>query len=76
MSKVEQLMEYITQDIIAFIVEDTDVEYDEAMRQFYSSEIFEKICDAETGLYLESAAYVYDLYKNERHNGKLVQMEE
>ena len=76
MSKAEQLMEYITQDIVTFIVEDKDIEYDEAMRQFYGSDVFEKIHDAKTGLYLESAAYVYDLFKIEQENGKLIQMEE
>lgn len=76
MGKAEQLMEYMTQDIISFIVEDNGTEYDEAMRQFYGSDVFEKVHDADTGLYLESAAYVYDLFKNEQQNGKLIQMEE
>ena len=76
MSKAEQLIEYITQDIIAFIVEDNNVEYDEAMRLFYGTDIFEKVQDTDTGLYLESFAYVYDLFKNEQQNGRLIQMEE
>ena len=35
------------------------VEYDEAMRIFYNSEVFEKLRNPETGLYLESPAFVY-----------------
>ena len=66
MDKKEILMEYNTQDIIEFIVQDFGVEYDEAMRRFYNSEVFEKLRNPETGLYLESPAYVY---------GKIVQAE-
>ena len=40
MGKKEMLMEYITQDIIEFIVQDFSVEYDEAMRLFYLSAVF------------------------------------
>ena len=68
-------MEYITQDIIALIVEDTNMEYDKAMERFYDSVVFEKLHDDETGLYLESTAYVYDLFQNEIRNGILIQEE-
>ena len=40
---------------------DRSIEYDEAMNKFYNSEVFEKLIDKETGLYLESPEYVYDL---------------
>lgn len=58
-------MEYITQDVIEFIVQDFSVEYDEAMRLFYHSAVFEKLRDPETSLYLESPAYVYNLFQDE-----------
>ena len=35
----------------------------------------EKLQDIETGLYLESSAYVYDLFLNEMENGRLIQNE-
>jgi hypothetical protein len=66
---------YITRDIIGFIVEDTGVPVDEAMNQFYHSRVFEKLGDYETGLYLQSAAYVYDLFLAEKRAGHLVQLE-
>lgn len=75
MSKQEQLTEYITGDIVSFIMEDSGLSMIEAMRRLYSSETFAKINDTETGLYLESPAYVYDIYKNEKENGRLVQEE-
>lgn len=45
----------------------------EAMREFYASETYLKLVDEETGLYYESAAYVYDIYKDEKRAGHLVE---
>ena len=73
MDKREQLIEYIIQDIILFLVEDEGIEYEEAMREFYASETYMKLVDKETGLYYESAAYVYDIYKDEMRSGHLVE---
>lgn len=75
MSKAEMLMEYNTQDIIELIMSDLNIDYDEAMKLFYSSETFEKLYQIETGLYLESAAYVYGILQDERNFGKIVQAE-
>lgn len=69
------LMEYNTQDIIEFIMSDLNIDYDEAMKLFYSSETFEKLYQIETGLYLESAAYVYGIFQDGRNFGKIVQAE-
>lgn len=69
------LMEYNTQDIIEFIMSDLNIDYDEAMKLFYSSETFEKLYQIETGLYLESAAYVYGIFQDERNFGKIVRAE-
>lgn len=70
------LTELNIQDIIAYIAEDTKVEYDEAIDLFYRSETFSKLTDKETGLYRESAAYIYELYKAELANGKLTQIDD
>ncbi len=63
--KVDWLIDSLTKEIAAFIVEDEKIEYDEALRKLYSSEIFEKLQDKETGLYREGAAYVYQYYLQE-----------
>lgn len=75
MNKREQLMEYITQDIISFLIEDWHIDIGEAMHMFYTSETYEKLLDEETGLYLESSAYIYDILKNECKNGHIIQNE-
>lgn len=68
-------MEYITQDVVAFLVDDRQLDYAEAMCIFYTSEIYERILDEETGLYLEGSAYIYDFLKAELDNGRLLQPE-
>ena len=75
MCKQKQLIEYMIQDIIDVFTTDQNIEYDEAMNKFYNSKIFEKLQDTETGLYLESPGYVYDLFKDEMNFGYIVQAE-
>ena len=75
MGKQEQLIEYIVQDIVDMFSSDQNIEYDEAMNRFYNSEVFEKLQDKETRLYMESSEYVYDLFKDEMNFGRIVQAE-
>lgn len=75
MNEQSQLIEYIIQDIVDMILTDQNIEYDEAMNKFYNSEVFEKLQDQETGLYLESSEYVYDLFKDEMNFGHIIQAE-
>ncbi len=75
MCKKAQLIEYVIQDIVDMFATDQNIEYDEAMNKFYNSEVFEKLQDKETGLYLESPEYVYDLFKDELNFGHIVQAE-
>ena len=75
MCKKSQLIEYIIQDIVDMIAIDQNIEYDEAMNKFYNSEVFEKLQDKETGLYLESSEYVCDLFKDEMNFGHIIQAE-
>lgn len=75
MSKQDQLIEYIVQDIVDMLAIDQYIEYDEAMNKFYNSEVFEKLQDKETGLYLESSEYIYDLFKDEMNFGHIIQAE-
>jgi hypothetical protein len=69
------IIRYIIHDIVGYLMEDTGVMLPEAMEQFYTSKVFEKLQDIETGLYSEGSGYVYDLYKTEREYGRLVQLE-
>jgi hypothetical protein len=75
MSKPGQLIEYIIRDIIEFYSVEHGLDVKESMSRFYNSEIFNKLDEIETGLYLCGSAYVYDLFLDELRNGKIVQQE-
>ena len=68
MDKADWLIDSLTKEIAAFIVEDEKIEYDEALRKLYNSKIFEKLTDKDTGLYREGAAYVYQYYLEENRH--------
>jgi hypothetical protein len=75
MNTVDYNIVFVSADVIYYIVQDTGVSVQEAMRQFYDSDVFDRLADAETGLYRESASFVYSLYKTELEYGSLVQLE-
>jgi len=73
--KIRFMMDYVTTVVVSCIIKDENLSVDEAMKAFYNSEAFDRLCDIETGLYRESGGYVYDLYKIEKEHGRLVQLE-
>lgn len=75
MSKDKQLMEWITQDIIARLVDSAGMNVMDAMTVFYNSAFCEKLYDKETGLYLEGTDYLYEIFSDELQSGRLIQKE-
>ena len=75
MGEEQQMMEYMVQDLVEMLTETQNIEYDIAMCTVYSSEIYEKLVDVETGLYRESPSYVYGLLQDELNFGHIVQAE-
>jgi len=75
MSKKEQLMEYLVQDIVLKLMDDRGIDVEAAMNIFYNSVVCDKLHNGDTGLYLEGTLYVYDLLLNEIENGALIQEE-
>lgn len=75
MDKVKALIEGVTQDIIAYLVEEDRIPIEKGMDTLYNSEIFVKLSDSETGLYKESPAYVVALLRDELAHGKITQIE-
>ena len=60
---MRQLIEYNTQDVVKAIMLERGCSVKDAMSEFYSSRVYEGLCDPETGLYLESPWYIYELHK-------------
>ena len=64
MNKTQKhLIEYIMRDVVCFISQEDNLPIDAAMEKFFGSQVFEKLQDVESGLYTESASYVYEVYK-------------
>ena len=71
-NKIKALIEGVTRDIIADLVEEDNISIEKAMDILFNSDVFTKLSDSETGLYRESSAYVTELLRNELTNGKFV----
>lgn len=69
--KIQYLVEGITQDIVAYLMEDRGLVLTEAIALFHNSETFAKLSDSQSGLYIESSAYVYEILKTELKMGKI-----
>ncbi len=66
MDKADWLIDSLTKEIAAFIVQDEKIDFDEALRKLYTSQIFEKLADKQTKLYRDGAAYIYQYYLEEQ----------
>ena len=63
--KQKQLMEYITQDLVAMLVERKGLPIQDAMEVVYHSKFYQKLLDVETGFYLEGSEYLYSILEEE-----------
>ena len=61
----QEMIVYTIQEVIRYLIEDNGISMEQAMEKFYMSEVFSKLNDIETGLYLEGAAYIYEMLKQE-----------
>ena len=61
----QEMIEYTTQEVVRYLIEDNGISMEQAMELFYMSEVFEKLHDIETGLYLDGSAYIYEMLKRE-----------
>lgn len=65
------LIEGLSSDVVRYLVERNKLTLTEAISTFHNSETFAKLEDTQTGLYIESPAYVYSLLLSELQNGRL-----
>lgn len=67
----EFLVEYITAKVVEWMMKDQGIGLEEALVRFHNTETFEKLCDRRTALYIESPAYVYEIFMEEFRHGTL-----
>lgn len=66
MSSTENFMiESLTRDVVALLMEEDGLSMRDAMDKFYSSRTFNALSQPETGLYIQSPAYILDEYRHE-----------
>lgn len=67
MSELQQdLFDVATGNLCAWVAEREGLSIKDAMRIVYSSALYQKLQDAETGLYREGPAYLYGMLAEER----------
>lgn len=69
--QIEFLIEELSRDIIIKLMDDWNCDMVKAMEMYYNSETFERLTEPVTGLYYQSAGYVYDFLQNELRTGKV-----
>lgn len=67
------LFEGISADVVRYLVEKNGLSLEEAISAFHNSKTFSFLEDFETGLYVESSAYVYHMLLSELKYGKIQQ---
>lgn len=65
MDKKLQLVEFISQDLVAYIMKDKKLSIEDSMKLFYNSEYFKLLTNYDTGLYLYGSLYNYERLKEE-----------
>ncbi len=61
---VEQLIEYATQDVVKILVKERGCTVPEAIDLLYPSKTYAALIDPDTGLYLQSPSYIYEVYRS------------
>lgn len=71
MTDQQLLIEGITKELIAYLMEDYHLDLHTALRRLYNPDTFAKLLDERTGLYIQSSGYVYDFLQQELKEGKI-----
>lgn len=66
---MQYLVEGISKDIVCYLMDDDGMGMAEAIVLLHNSEVFDKLCKEESGLYTQSSAYVYDILRLELKYG-------
>lgn len=69
--QIQLLKDELATELAGFLVDDFQLTPQEAIDMLYTSETFERLQDNATGLYYQSAGYVYSFLLNEIRNARV-----
>ena len=69
--QIQLLKDELTIELAGFLVDDFKLSPQEAIDVLYTSETFDRLQDNATGLYYQSAGYMYSFLQNEIRNAKV-----
>ena len=70
-TQIECMIEDLSSEIIRILMEEWQYNMTQAMEIYYNSDTIERLSDPTTGLYYQSAGYVYDYLKKELPSGQV-----
>lgn len=65
------LLDFLTADLTAFLMRDKGLSMADAVLLLHNSQWYDKVSKPDTGLYIQSAGYNYELLKHELAYGTL-----
>ncbi|MCD7923971.1 hypothetical protein [Phocaeicola sp.] len=66
---IQFLIECLSTELTTMLMDEYGWDMKQALDELYSSETFKRLNDPESGLYYESAVYVFSYLKNEIETG-------
>lgn len=63
--QLQFIIDNTVETIVGFLIEDRSLPMAEAFRTVYESEIYQKLINTKTALYLQSPKYIYEYLKEE-----------
>lgn len=69
--QIRMMQEETTAQLVELLVRDRHLSVEEGLDVVYNSETYEKLMDTSTGLYSQSAGYVYSFLSNEQEYGRM-----
>ena len=61
--KREFLIAYIVDRLTEYLIEDNNIDLDEALKLVYRSNVYQQLLNIDGELYIQSPSYVYELLK-------------
>ena len=71
MTKETFMIEEISKEIVWLLIQEHQMDIDEALRTLYTSDTYARLINLHTGLYSQSTAYVYEYLERELATGKV-----